>query len=194
MQLCLTPVGSLKASPPSALLRRTSAICRCQQQASRVSVPKATPKTSLAAENSSSFQFDANKSTLAAILLPVAAACAVFTACPPSVEAGILSGATGLESFELPSIPTPEVLKKIQEANVAKYKAFDENFKKSPFLQELLKKSKENEEKHKKEIADKYCERGAEWGVGDCSLVGLPQADKDAFFENLRKAREAAGQ
>jgi hypothetical protein len=30
------------------------------------------------------------------------------------------------------------------EANVAKYKDFDEKFKKSPYLQELLKKSKDN--------------------------------------------------
>lgn len=188
MQFSLTPVGSLKATS-SAIPQRCSIVCK---RGSAVSVPRSAREVSLSAETSSSCGFDVNRSVFATILLPVAAACAVFTACPDSVEAGILSGSTGLESFELPSIPTPDVLKKIQEANVAKYKAFDENFKKSPFLQKLLQKSKENEVKNKKEIADKYCERGAEWGVGDCSLVGMSQADRDAFFENLRKGKEVA--
>lgn len=41
--------------------------------------------------------------------------------------------------------------------------------------------------RHKKEIADKYCERGAEWGVGDCSLVGMTQEEKEAFMKVLKK-------
>jgi hypothetical protein len=40
--------------------------------------------------------------------------------------------------------------------------------------------------RHKKEIADKYCERGAEWGVGDCSLMGMNQEQKDEFMRVLK--------
>ena len=40
--------------------------------------------------------------------------------------------------------------------------------------------------------ADKYCERGAEWGVGDCSLQGLTAADKKAFRTALKVGGNAA--
>ncbi|KAH8975986.1 hypothetical protein BDL97_01G189800 [Sphagnum fallax] len=73
------------------------------------------------------------------------------------------------------------------EANKKKYEAFDANFKASPLLQELLKKSKDNAELHKQEIQDKYCARGAEWGVGDCSLEGMTEAEKEAFRAALKK-------
>ncbi|KAG6555516.1 hypothetical protein Mapa_002751 [Marchantia paleacea] len=50
----------------------------------------------------------------------------------------------------------------MQENSRKKYEDFDSRFKASPYLQGLLKKSKENTELHRKEIEDKYCERGAE--------------------------------
>jgi hypothetical protein len=40
---------------------------------------------------------------------------------------------------------------------------------------------------HKQEIQDKYCARGAEWGVGDCSLEGMTEAEKEAFRAALKK-------
>ena len=37
---------------------------------------------------------------------------------------------------------------------------------------------------------DKYCERGVEWGVGDCSTVGISREEGEAFMEMLRKKRD----
>ncbi|BBN14765.1 hypothetical protein MPTK1_6g14320 [Marchantia polymorpha subsp. ruderalis] len=184
MQLCLSPSLGLKAPP-------LAPGCRCQAEppstlrpaASQAQIPKLSPFARL----STACLESVNPSSLAAFLLPVAAACTVLTAFPTPVEAGILSGSGGLESLQLPTLPEPDFLKKMQENSRKKYEDFDSRFKASPYLQGLLKKSKENAELHRKEIEDKYCERGAEWGVGDCSLNGLPQADKDAFLEALRK-------
>ncbi|KAJ7274599.1 hypothetical protein O6H91_Y393300 [Diphasiastrum complanatum] len=106
---------------------------------------------------------------------------------PATVEAGILSGATGLESFELPRLPQTDVFKDITEANKKRYKDLDAKFKASPFLQELLKRSKENAVKNKREIEDKYCLRGAEWGVGDCSLAAASKEEKEAFLKAFEK-------
>ncbi|KAL3681522.1 hypothetical protein R1sor_024478 [Riccia sorocarpa] len=182
MQLCLP--SSVGASPAPFSLK-----CRCQGEPqnstvnlSAAAIPK--PKTAQFCRLENSIP-----SSFAAFLLPVAAACTVLTAYPVPVEAGILSGSSGLESLELPSLPKPEFLKKIQEENQKKYADFDARLKASPYIQGLLKKSKENAAMHRKEIEDKYCERGAEWGVGDCSLNGIPQADREAFLEALRKGR-----
>eukprot|EP00249_Psilotum_nudum_P002369 c15366_g1_i1 orf=1-525(+) len=124
-------------------------------------------------------------------LLAPLAACLVISTCTPSVEAGILSGATGLESFGLPSLPQSEFLKRIQEESRKKYEEYDSKFQSSPLLQELLKRSKENAEKHEQEIRDKYCERGAEWGVGDCSLEGMSREQKEIFRESLKRRMAA---
>ncbi|KAG0565842.1 hypothetical protein KC19_7G017700 [Ceratodon purpureus] len=121
-----------------------------------------------------------------AVILPFAA-CTLLVASPLPAGAGILSGASGMESVELPSIPEPDFLKKLQEGKKKMYENQDETFRTSSYLQELLKKSKDNAAMHKKEIADKYCERGAEWGVGDCSLVGMTQAQKEEFMKVLRQ-------
>lgn len=34
---------------------------------------------------------------------------------------------------------------------------------------------------------DKYCLRGAEWGVGDCSTEGMRPDERDAFIATLKK-------
>ncbi|XP_019077021.1 uncharacterized protein LOC100252601 isoform X2 [Vitis vinifera] len=73
------------------------------------------------------------------------------------------------------------------EENQKKYAEFDERFKSSPLLKELLERSKLNQEKNRKEIQDKYCIRGAEWGVGDCSVEGMSPADKDNFIATLKQ-------
>ncbi|CAM6044406.1 unnamed protein product [Sphagnum compactum] len=134
-------------------------------------------------ESSTSVQ---NRSVTMAVILPLAA-CSLLAIFPAPAEAGLLSGSAGMESIPLPPLPEPDFLKKIQEANKKKYEAFDANFKASPLLQELLKKSKDNAELHKQEIQDKYCARGAEWGVGDCSLEGMTEAEKEAFRAALKK-------
>ncbi|KAJ0679589.1 hypothetical protein HanOQP8_Chr12g0461311 [Helianthus annuus] len=36
-------------------------------------------------------------------------------------------------------------------------------------------------------IQDKYCIRGAEWGVGDCSAEGMTQQEREEFIMALKK-------
>lgn len=105
------------------------------------------------------------------------------------VQAGVLSGSSGLEAFPLPEFQGFDFLKRMQEENKKKNEAYDGKFKSSPLLQELLKRSKANAERNKQEIQDKYCERGAEWGVGDCSTIGMSRDEREAFMEMLRKKR-----
>ncbi|KAJ7564389.1 hypothetical protein O6H91_02G015200 [Diphasiastrum complanatum] len=55
------------------------------------------------------------------------------------------------------------------------------------FFKNFLKRSKENAVKNKREIEDKYCLRGAEWGVGDCSLAAASKEEKEAFLKAFEK-------
>lgn len=41
--------------------------------------------------------------------------------------------------------------------------------------------------RNSKEIQDKYCIRGAEWGVGDCSAEGMSPDEKDKFIATLKE-------
>lgn len=41
--------------------------------------------------------------------------------------------------------------------------------------------------RNKQAIQDKYCIRGAEWGVGDCSAEGMTPQEKDEFITALKK-------
>ena len=36
-------------------------------------------------------------------------------------------------------------------------------------------------------IQDKYCLRGAEWGVGDCSTEGMSEQEREDFISELKK-------
>ncbi|KAI4993229.1 uncharacterized protein LOC123449353 [Hordeum vulgare subsp. vulgare] len=103
------------------------------------------------------------------------------------VSAGILSGSTGLESIPAPPLPRLEFLDKWNAENQRKYAENDSRFKSSKVLRELLQKSKQNKEKNEREIQDKYCLRGAEWGVGDCSTVGMTDQEKEDFITELKK-------
>ncbi|CAD6202577.1 unnamed protein product [Miscanthus lutarioriparius] len=103
------------------------------------------------------------------------------------VNAGILSGFSGLESTPGPDLPRLEVLEKWNAENQKKYAEFDNRFKKSKVLQELLEKSKKNKEKNERMIQDKYCLRGAEWGVGDCSTEGMTDQEREDFISELKK-------
>ncbi|KAF7050074.1 hypothetical protein CFC21_058491 [Triticum aestivum] len=103
------------------------------------------------------------------------------------VSAGILSGSTGLESVPAPPMPRLEFLDKWNAENQRKYAENDSRFKSSKVLKELLERSKQNKEKNEREIQDKYCLRGAEWGVGDCSTVGMTDQEKEDFITELKK-------
>lgn len=103
------------------------------------------------------------------------------------VDAGILSGFSGLESIPGPQLPEIDFLKQWNEENQKKYAEFDKRFKSSTVLKELLEKSKLNKERNRREIEDKYCLRGAEWGVGDCSTEGMTQKERDDFVAILKK-------
>nr|CAD1832370.1 unnamed protein product [Ananas comosus var. bracteatus] len=103
------------------------------------------------------------------------------------VNAGILSGFSGLESVPGPQLPQFDFLNKWNEDNQKKYAEFDSRFKSSTVLKELLEKSRLNKERNQKELQDKYCLRGAEWGVGDCSTEGMTQEERDEFVGMLKK-------
>ncbi|KAI5057010.1 hypothetical protein GOP47_0028828 [Adiantum capillus-veneris] len=128
--------------------------------------------------------------SLSSSMVASIAACLVFTASCAPAEAGLLSGSPGLESFQLPSLPTIENLKKIQEDNKARYEELDTKFKSSSYVQELLKRSKENAEKHNRKIQNKYCQRGADWGIGDCAVSGMSE-DQRSNFDKALKGTEA---
>ncbi|KAL2906673.1 putative E3 ubiquitin-protein ligase rbrA [Bienertia sinuspersici] len=107
-------------------------------------------------------------------------------------QAGFLSGLSGIESVPGPELPSIEFLQKFNEENQKKYAENDERFKSSPIVKELLERSKKNKEKNKREILDKYCLRGAEWGVGDCSTEGMTVEERDNFIAMLKEKVAAA--
>ncbi|KAL6649449.1 hypothetical protein ACP70R_013673 [Stipagrostis hirtigluma subsp. patula] len=96
------------------------------------------------------------------------------------VNAGILSGSTGLEAVPGPELPRVEFLEKWNAENQKKYAEFDSRFKNSKVLKELL-------ERNERQIQDKYCLRGAEWGVGDCSTEGMSDQEREDFISELKK-------
>ncbi|XP_065864192.1 uncharacterized protein [Euphorbia lathyris] len=119
--------------------------------------------------------------------LPIAAASLALLLSATPANAGFLSGSTGLESVPGPELPKIDFLNKFNEENQKKYAENDERFKSTPILKELLERSKQNKEKNRQGILDKYCLRGAEWGVGDCSTEGMTADEKDSFIAALRQ-------
>ncbi|KAH7652412.1 NADP-dependent oxidoreductase domain-containing protein [Dioscorea alata] len=119
--------------------------------------------------------------------IPLAASASILLLCSSPANAGFLSGFSGLESIPGPQLPQFDFLTKFNEENQKKYAEFDERFKSSPVLKDLLEKSKLNKQRNKREIQDKYCIRGAEWGVGDCSTEGMTQEERDEFIAMLKK-------
>ncbi|KAF8717968.1 hypothetical protein HU200_025432 [Digitaria exilis] len=132
------------------------------------------------------------------LAIPAAATLSLVLWSSP-VNAGILSGFSGLESRPGPDMPRLEFLEKwngqqlsslalfSSSENQKKYAEFDDRFKKSKVLQDLLEKSKKNKEKNERLIQDKYCLRGAEWGVGDCSTEGMSDQEREDFIAELKK-------
>ncbi|KAG6426230.1 hypothetical protein SASPL_110450 [Salvia splendens] len=102
-------------------------------------------------------------------------------------HAGFLSGSTGIESVPGPQLPQMDFLTRFNEENQKKYAENDARFKESPILKKLLEQSKLNKEKNKQATLDKYCIRGAEWGVGDCSADGMSPEDREKFIAMLKQ-------
>ncbi|PUZ42246.1 hypothetical protein GQ55_9G568700 [Panicum hallii var. hallii] len=132
------------------------------------------------------------------LAIPAAAALSLVLWTSPA-SAGILSGFSGLESTPGPDLPRLEFLEKwngqllssvtlfSSSENQKKYAEFDNRFKNSKVLQDLLEKSKKNKQKNERLIQDKYCLRGAEWGVGDCSTEGMSEQEREDFISELKK-------
>ncbi|KAL9246347.1 hypothetical protein vseg_019894 [Gypsophila vaccaria] len=119
------------------------------------------------------------------LCLPLALSSVLFWSSP--AEAGFLSGLPGIESVPGPKLPTVDFLNRYNDDYQKKYAENDERIKSSPIIKELVERSKLNKEKNKQEIMDKYCLRGAEWGVGDCSTQGMTPDERDAFIAMLKK-------
>ncbi|KAK1425763.1 hypothetical protein QVD17_21121 [Tagetes erecta] len=119
-------------------------------------------------------------------LLPLAASMTLLLSSYPA-HAGILSGFPGIESIPGPELPKIDSLARFNEENQKRYAENDARFKESPLLKELLERSKLNKEKNRQAIQDKYCIRGAEWGVGDCSAEGMTPQERDEFIMALKK-------
>ncbi|CAL5399351.1 unnamed protein product [Camellia sinensis] len=125
-------------------------------------------------------------------VVPFAASIAILLWSNPA-EAGFLSGFSGLESMPGPELPQIDFLNRfndfasLADENQKKYAEFDARFKESPLLKKLLEQSKLNKEKNKQEILDKYCIRGAEWGVGDCSAEGMTPDEREKFISMLKE-------
>ncbi|KAJ6847097.1 uncharacterized protein M6B38_284820 [Iris pallida] len=117
---------------------------------------------------------------------PLAASISILLWSTPAY-AGFLSGSTGLESVPGPQLPQFDFLNKWNDTNQKRYAELDSKFKSSTVLKDLLEKSKLNKERNRQEIQDKYCLRGAEWGVGDCSTQGMTDEEKDSFIAMLKK-------
>ncbi|GAB2280223.1 hypothetical protein Dimus_014866 [Dionaea muscipula] len=118
--------------------------------------------------------------------LPFAVSLAFLLSSTPA-KAGFLSGSSGIESVPGPQLPSIEFLRRFNEENQKKYAENDARIQSSPIMKELLERSKMNKEKNKQEIQDKYCLRGAEWGVGDCSAEGMTPDERDNFIAMLKK-------
>ncbi|EOY01779.1 Uncharacterized protein TCM_011600 isoform 3, partial [Theobroma cacao] len=117
-------------------------------------------------------------------LLPLAASVTIFLS-PAPAKAGFLSGFSGIESVPGPQLPQIDFLNRLNEENQKKYAEADERFKSSPLLKQLLERSKQNKEMQ--ETLDKYCLRGAEWGVGDCSVEAMSPEEKESFIAMLKQ-------
>ncbi|KAK9051018.1 hypothetical protein SSX86_027643 [Deinandra increscens subsp. villosa] len=119
-------------------------------------------------------------------LLPLAASMTLLLSSYPA-HAGILSGFPGIESVPGPELPKIDSFTRFNEENQKRYAENDARFRESPLLKELLEKSKLNKEKNRQAIQDKYCIRGAEWGVGDCSAEGMTPQEREEFIAALKK-------
>ncbi|MED6128486.1 hypothetical protein PIB30_098411 [Stylosanthes scabra] len=174
--------------PPFIQIPSTSDYEKCSnlQKKFQTAASKRDPHTEFSLSFSSLPSFNAIHKTL-----PLAASIAILLWSSPA-HAGFMSGMTGIESVPGPQLPQIDFLTRLNEENQKKYAENDARFKSSPLLKKLLEQSKLNKEKNRQEIENKYCIRGAEWGVGDCSAEGLSPEERENFIEMLKqKAAES---
>ncbi|XP_022734842.1 uncharacterized protein LOC111288285 [Durio zibethinus] len=143
-------------------------------------------KTSSSSSSSSRCCLPLDCQVLRKSLVPVAASVTILLS-PIPAKAGLLSGFSGIESVPGPQLPQIDFLNRFNEENQKKYAEADARFKSTPLLKQLLERSKQNKEKNKQELQDKYCIRGAEWGVGDCSVEAMSPEDKEKFIAMLKE-------
>ncbi|KAI4314105.1 hypothetical protein L6164_027042 [Bauhinia variegata] len=122
--------------------------------------------------------------------VPLAASIAILLWSSPA-NAGLMSGFPGIESVPGPQLPQIDFLNRFNEENQKKYAENDARISQSPLMKKLLEKSKLNKEKNRREIENKYCIRGAEWGVGVCSTEGMSLEERDKFIAMLKEKAEA---
>eukprot|EP00798_Chlamydomonas_sp_ICE-L_P032789 gene32789-33855_t len=91
---------------------------------------------------------DTAKATAAAVLASTVLLFTPFTA-----------AAVGLESIELPGLPTGEMHVQSMKDQAAKNAAEDEAFKNSGTMKRLMEQSEANRAKNKKDVENKYCYR-----------------------------------
>ncbi|CAN8253649.1 unnamed protein product [Cochlearia groenlandica] len=144
--------------------------------------PRISMSLPSSSSSSSSSMFD---HLLCKSTLPIAASLTLLLS-PCTAKAGLMSGSPGIESIPGPDLPKLEFLERFNAKNQKFYAENDSRFKESPILKKLLENSKLNKEKNEKEIQDKYCLRGAEWGIGDCSTTGMTDEEKEKFIAMLK--------
>nr|ACU15270.1 unknown [Glycine max] len=154
---------------------------RNPQKKSQIVIPTTTRETHTTISWSFSSQCKALHKSV-----PLAASLAILLWSTPA-HAGFMSGISGIEAIPGPQLPQIDFLKQLNEENQKKYAENDERIKSSPLMKELLEKSKLNKEKSRKEIENKYCIRGAEWGVGDCSTAGMSPDEREKFIAMLKQ-------
>ncbi|CAH8383359.1 unnamed protein product [Eruca vesicaria subsp. sativa] len=141
------------------------------------------PRISMVLSSASPSPF---KHLLCKSTFPLAASLTLLLS-PCTAQAGLMSGSPGIESVPGPELPKLEFLERFNAKNQKFYAENDSRFRESPILKKLLENSKLNKEKNERAIQDKYCLRGAEWGVGDCSTNGMTDEEKEQFITMLKK-------
>ncbi|XP_073054994.1 uncharacterized protein [Primulina eburnea] len=191
MDSSLLASSYLKPSPPNIVTTTKSTVpfkpyrekflpfvcCRIKLEQLPISVVNAQELV----HSTSLVQIMVQKSAIA-----VAASLAIVF-CSGTAHAGIFSGFPGIESVPGPQLPSIDFLTRYNEENQKKYAENDARFKESPILKKLLEQTKLNKEKNRQQILDKYCVRGAEWGVGDCSAEGMSPEERDKFISMLKQ-------
>eukprot|EP00238_Polyblepharides_amylifera_P000903 CAMPEP_0196571380 /NCGR_PEP_ID=MMETSP1081-20130531/1562_1 /TAXON_ID=36882 /ORGANISM="Pyramimonas amylifera, Strain CCMP720" /LENGTH=80 /DNA_ID=CAMNT_0041888303 /DNA_START=279 /DNA_END=521 /DNA_ORIENTATION=- len=63
----------------------------------------------------------------------------------------------------------PNVFKEWQDESKAEEAAREAAFEESDFLKGMLARTEANKRIRKRDLEDKYCKRGAQYGFGDCA-------------------------
>ncbi|CAI5463442.1 unnamed protein product [Closterium sp. Yama58-4] len=171
-QSALSAVASLCVAPSTAALPLAGASVKARRHST-----KRTPYSLHVRASTNPSSSSPSSSSASA---PASAACHPL--------ARSLTAAAAAALVLLPSaalvLPQPAVALSERE----RYEQLDSNFLSSPILKQLLKQSEENREKNRQEIENKYCLRGAEWGVGDCALGDdISAEEKKDYLEALRE-------